>query len=513
VCQQAERLTGIFIMICVSVGRSRWKMVVQEHRALAAKGAELVELRLDWLSNVPDLNRLIENRPTPVVITCRRAEDRGRWRGTEEQRQTLLRSAIVAGVEYVDLEEDIAKSIPRYGSTKRIISFHDFDGTPDNIAEIHQRMAKLDPDIIKIVTMANSPTDMARMLRLVKDSTIPTAGFCMGEIGMPSRVLCGKYGSPLTYATFSESRELAPGQLSFQQMREIYNYDAVTENTRVFGVVGDPIAHSLSPLIHNFAFRAAGVDAVYVPFRIPEGTLAESLQALDPLGIDGYSVTIPHKEAAAKFAEHCDDDVRAIGASNTLTRNEIQQWQAANTDAPAALESILKGLSTPDKLATESDLMGRKVLLLGAGGAARAVGTALVRAGALVTICSRTHKRAIALADEIGCQHVSWENRGAGEPDILVNCTPVGMHPKVDASPYEAHWMHERMLVFDTVYNPETTLLIRHAKERGVRHVSGIEMFVRQAARQFELFIGKPGPIEQMRLTVRRAISPLGDLS
>ncbi len=130
-----------------------------------------------------------------------------------------------------------------------------------------------------------------------------------------------------------------------------------------------------------------------------------------------------------------------------------------------------------------------------------------------MTICSRTHKRAIALADEIGCQHVSWENRGAGEPDILVNCTPVGMHPNVDASPYEAHWMHERMLVFDTVYNPETTLLIRHARERGVRHVSGIEMFVRQAARQFEMFTGKPGPIEQMRLTVRRAISPLGDLA
>ena len=501
-------------MICVSIGRSRWKMVVREHQALADKGAELVELRLDWISSVPDLNVLIANRPTPVVITCRRAEDRGRWRGSEEQRQTLLRAAIVAGVEYVDLEEDIAKSIPRYGKTKRIISYHNFDETPDDLAEIHQRMAKLDPDIIKIVTMARSPSDMARMLRLVKDSNIPTAGFCMGEIGMPSRVLCGKYGSPLTYATFSESRELAPGQLSFEQMRKIYNYDAISESTRVFGVVGDPIGHSLSPLIHNLAFQAEGIDAVYAPFLIPEGTLPESLQAFDSLGVKGYSVTIPHKEAAAKFADIRDEDVKAIGASNTLVSNESLAWQASNTDAPAALESILKGLSRDGKtLAPESELMSRKVILLGAGGAARAVATALVRAGALVTISSRTHKRAEALADEIGCLSCTWENRGAGSPDILVNCTPVGMHPNVDATPFEPYWLNERMLVFDTVYNPETTLLLRHAKERECRVVSGIEMFVRQAARQFEMFTGRPAPIEQMRLTVRRAISPLGDLA
>lgn len=485
-------------------------MIVLEHRALADRGAKLVELRLDWLSRLPDLGRLIDNRPTPVIITCRRRDDGGRWRGSEDQRLTILRSAIVAGVDYVDIEEDIAKSIPRYGETKRIISYHNFEETPADIDQIHARMCKLDPDIVKIVTLANAPGDAAKMLEISKNSDVPTIGFCMGEMGLYSRILCGKFGSPITYATFSRDRELAPGQLSFDEMKDIYRYDNITENTHVFGVIGDPVAHSMSPLVHNFAFEAAGIDAVYVPLRIPQDTFAPSLNDLDRIGMRGFSVTIPHKQAAADFSQHSSESVRAIGAANTLIRSDAGEWHSDNTDYDAALNSVLLGLNkeNPD----EADLMGRKVMLLGAGGAARAVALAMVRCGAVVTIAGRTHKRAIELAEEIGCLHCSWENRGAGEPDILINCTPVGMHPEVDDSPYAEHWLTEDMLVFDTVYNPETTLLIKDARAKGCKTVSGIEMFVRQAAQQFEMFTGQPGPLDQMRMTVRRAISPLGDL-
>ena len=495
-------------MICVSIGRTRHKMVVLEHRTLAEKGAELVELRLDWLSRVPDLGRLIADRPTPVIITCRRPEDRGRWRGTEDQRQTLLRSAIVGGAEYVDLEFDVARTIPRYGKTQRIISYHNFDETPEDLDKIHARLAQVDPDIIKIVTMAHSPNDVTRMLQLVNESAVPTAGFCMGEIGMPSRILCGKYGSPLTYATFNRDRELAPGQLSFEEMKYLYRYDEITKDTAVFGVIGDPIAHSMSPLIHNAALQKAKLDAVYVPIRIPQDTLKTSLDSLDWLGLKGLSVTIPHKERAADYALHKTDEVKAIGAANTLVRDAMNEWCASNTDYDAALESVLAGINPIDP--QSAVLLGRKAMVLGAGGAARAIGLAMVRSGAVVTICSRTHKRAVALADSIGCQHATWENRGAGDPDILINCTPMGMHPDVDATPFAPNWLAEGKLVFDTVYNPEQTLLLKHAKERGCRTVSGIEMFVRQAARQFETFTGHPGPVDQMRETLRRAISPLG---
>ena len=492
-------------MICVSIGRTRQKMVVLEHKSLAERGAKLVELRVDWIDRTPDLATLITNRPTPVIVTVRRKEDRGRWCGTEEQRQTILRQAIVAGVEYVDLELDIAKSIRRYGSTKRIISYHNFDETPVDLEAIHQQLAKLDPDIIKIVTMANAPGDMTRMLQLVQQSSIPTAGFCMGELGMPSRVLCGKFGSPLTYATFSRDRELAPGQIPFDDMRDLYHYDDINAETRILGVVGDPIAQSLSPLIHNTALRAAGINAVYVPFRIPQGTLAQSLTDLDPLGVQGFSVTIPHKEAAVAFAQRSNSDVLAIGASNTLVRNMIGGWEASNTDYEAILESVTLGLGSEDL--DPSILIGRKVVILGAGGAARAAAMAMTRNGAIVTITSRTHKRATALADEMSCQHCSWENRGSLDPNILINCTPVGMHPNLDDSPYPANWLNPGMLVFDTVYNPERTLLLKYAKQRDCRVVTGIEMFVRQAARQFEKFTGQAASLEQMRETLRQAIS------
>ena len=495
-------------MICVSLGRTRHKMVVAEHRALAERGAELVELRLDWLSHLPDVGRLIENRPTPVIITCRRAEDRGRWRGTEEQRQTLLRSAIVSGVEYVDMEEDVARTIPRYGKTKRIVSYHNFDETPVDLQQIHNRLARLDPDIIKIVTMANSPGDITRMLQLVKHSDKPTAGFCMGEIGLPSRILCGRYGSPLTYCTFNADRELAPGQIQFEEMRDLYHYDRIGLDTQVFGVVGDPIAHSMSPLVHNIALQKAGIDAVYIPFRIPQDTLARSLNDLDWLGIRGFSVTIPHKEAAASIAIRESPTVHTIGAANTLIRTPDGQWESENTDYDAILQSVLAGLGVESDDA--SILAGRKVILLGAGGAARSAAVAMSAHGALVTIASRTRKRAETLADEIGCQHCGWENRGAGEPDILINTTPVGMHPNVNDTPFNANWLNENMLVFDTVYNPEQTLLIKHARERNCKVVTGIEMFVRQAARQFELFTSQPCPSEEMRASLRAAISPIG---
>src|SRR5690606_25117781 len=209
------------LMICVTLGRTRHKMMLAEHQALAEAGAELVELRLDWLRRMPELSRLLAEKPTKVVVTVRRPEDLGKWRGDEDQRMTLLRQAIVDGVEYVDLEMDTAKKIPRYGPTKRIISYHNFKQTPDDLEEIFEQMQKLDPDVIKLATMANSPADNVRMLRLVAEAPILTVGFCMGEMGLPSRILCGKYGSPWTYATFSSERIMAPGQLTSEEMKDV----------------------------------------------------------------------------------------------------------------------------------------------------------------------------------------------------------------------------------------------------------------------------------------------------
>jgi len=342
------------------------------------------------------------------------------------------------------------------------------------------------------------------MLKLVAQSEIPTAGFCMGDFGLPSRVLCGKYGSPLTYATFSKERELAPGQLSFEEMQSLYRYDEITAETQVFGVLGDPIGHSLSPLLHNAAFQKQGLNAVYLPFRMPKDSLARTLAGFEWLGIQGYSVTIPHKEAVLEAVEERDGPVQAIGAANTLYRDPAGRWHCTNTDYDAALESLCAGMHADSD---ETALKGRKVLMLGAGGVARAIGLGVTRAGGVLTISNRSPERADELAEQLDCLAIGWASRSTVFAEIIINCTPMGMHPNVNETPYPLSSFREGALAFDTVYNPENTLFLKQARERGCRTVSGIEMFVRQAALQFKYFTGEEAPLDDLRETLRRGIS------
>lgn len=489
-------------MICVSLARTRHRMVLAEHKALAERGAELVELRIDYLKTAPDVGRLLKDRPTPTVVTCRRPPDGGRWSGSEEQRLMLLRTAIISGAEYVDLEYDIAKKVPRYGKTKRIVSYHNFSETPDNVEEFYDLMTECDPDIIKVVTTANSPADCVRLLKIASGSKIPTIAFCMGEFGVMSRILCGKYGAPFTYATFSAERELAPGQLSFEEMRDLYHYDRINSETQLFGVLGDPIGHSLSPRLHNAAMAEIGFNGVYVPIRVAKDQLSGVLDAFEWLDFQGLSVTIPHKEAVAeKYAGGASQAVREIGAANTLYRDANNVWQAENTDYQAAMDCLKLGLREGETFE------GKRVLILGSGGVARAIALGLSKAGAVLQIAGRGSSKTAKLAEELGCRHVTWENRGVEFADILVNCTPVGMHPNMDDTPFQENWLRDDMLVFDTIYNPENTLLLKQARAHGCRTVSGLEMFVRQAAGQFKLFTGHDAPLETLGATLRRAIS------
>src|SRR3972149_5205914 len=326
-------------MICVSIGRSRHKHMLAEPAPLVEQGAKLVELRLDYISSRVNIQRLLKDRPCPVVITVRREQDGGKYIGSEDARLIMLREAIANGVEYVDLEEDIAGDIPRFGKTKRIISYHSFRNTPDNLRELHDRLRALDADSVKIATMANQPHDNLRVLEMMQESDMPTIGMCMGDIGTPSRILGAKFGAPFTYATFHHERVLAPGQLSFDQMVKVYRHEAINRDTAVYGVIADPIGHSLSPQVHNAAFGEAGIDAVYVPFRVPLDTLGQFMEDVPRLGIRGLSVTIPHKEAIAKFLTKVDPAVKGIGAVNTVLFKD-QQVLGYNTDYKAAMDSL-----------------------------------------------------------------------------------------------------------------------------------------------------------------------------
>ncbi len=492
-------------MICVSIGRGRHAMMMAEHKHIVEQGAQLVELRLDFIRRPVNLKRLMSGATSPVVATCRRPEDRGLWRRSEEDRVMLLRSAIAYGVDYVDLEMDVASKVPRYGNTQRIVSYHNFEETPSNLEDIHHEMTKLDPDVIKVVTMANNPIDNMTALRLCRDSEIPTVAFCMGEMGMFSRILCGKFGAPFTYATFSEDRPMAPGQLSFQKMEEIYHYDEITRDTELLGVIADPVAHSLSPTIHNAAIRKNGLDMLYLPFRVPREYLESFISICPELGVKGLSVTIPHKEKVIKCINALDDQVAGIKAANTLVfkKNNVYGY---NTDCFAAIKSLEDRLRERDS-GSSNIFKDRKVMLLGAGGVARAIAFGLLEKGAKVTIAARDYKKSEALATAMNCDSIDWVERATFECSVIINCTPVGMHPNMNDTPFEGAWFDKRMVIFDTVYNPEQTLFIKLAREAGCDTVTGIDMFVLQAARQFELFTGTNADMEVLRYEVKRATS------
>jgi 3-dehydroquinate dehydratase/shikimate dehydrogenase len=491
-------------MICVTIGRGRHRHLIAEHKFLAEQGAQLVELRIDMIQGPVNLKRLLENRPCPAVITCRRQQDGGKWSGSEEDRQMLLRTAIASGVEWVDLEEDIAAKIPRFGKTKRIVSYHSFKDTPANLAELHERMRGLGADVVKIATMANRPHDNVRMLELIKNSPGMTVGLCMGDIGTPSRILAGKFGAPFTYAAFQQERVLAPGQLTYQQMLEVYHYNRIYPDTEVFGVIGDPIGHSMSPVVHNAAFRQCAMNRIYVPFRVQKDHLSSFVDDAPALGIKGLSVTIPHKELVVKKLTYIDDDARDIKAVNTVVFDQ-GQIRGYNTDYRAAIDSLEEAMGGADQ--PTSPVAKRVALVLGAGGAAKAVAHSLFQRDAEVLIASRRPEQAVALAKAIGCRTVDWHARHGVAADILVNCTPVGMHPNVDEAPFDRHSLKPSMVVFDTIYNPENTLLIKEARNRNCTIVTGVDMFIRQAGLQFKLFTGSEPPLGLMREALKRALS------
>lgn len=489
-------------MIAISIGRGRHRMMIAEHRHIAEQGSQLVELRLDYIVRAVNLKRLLAEKPTPVIITCRREQDGGYWKHSEQERLMLLRSAIAEGVEYVDLEMDIAHEIPRFGKTKRIISYHNFKETPQNLREIYDQCAALNADIVKIATMANDPKDNLRVLSLSSDTEIPTVAFCLGDMGLPSRILAGKFGAPFTYAAFHSDRAVAPGQLSFDQMQNIYHYEEINPNTEVFGVIADPIGHSLSPVIHNAALREIQRDSVYVPFRVPREYLDDFMGYARQFSIRGLSVTIPHKEAIVPLCTATDRAVDHIGAANTVVIEGYDR-RAYNTDAQAVLDSIDMSLGRGGDVDV---LTGRTAMILGAGGVAKAVCYALKSRGVHIIVSSRTLSRSQELASKWQGRTLPWQDRHTLTPDLLINCTPLGMHPNVNETPYEGEALSRSTIVFDTVYNPEQTLLIKDARKKECSVVTGVDMFVRQAAHQFQLFTEQEAPIKLMREVMKKSI-------
>ncbi len=474
----------------------------------AQSGVDLCELRLDLLHSVPsvaELADLLAARAQPVVVTVRRPVDGGAWSGSEGQRRALLLAASEAGADWIDVESDIAEQMPQMGTARRIVSLHDFEQTPDALSDLLTLLTGLGGDLVKIAVTPKDWSDVLRVLEAARAYDGAAICLAMGRIGAITRLLAGRLGAPWTYAAMDVGEAVAPGQYPLAQMRDVFRYARIGESTALFGLLGDPVSHSLGAAVHNGAFSACAIDAAYLALHVPAADLSGVVGALSAFGFRGYSVTMPHKRAVLTLVDAVDEVAREVDAANTLwLRDEgpTTGWVATNTDLPAAVAALQSAHTEQEGLA------GKTALLLGAGGVAHAIAHGLADAQVKVCVAARSSEKAGLLAQRIGGVAVPWDERAQTTADIVVNCTPLGMGQLVDQSPLPAAALRSSMVVFDTIYAPERTRLVCDAEAVGCKVVTGLCMFIEQAALQFELFGDQPAPralmIQQARSELER---------
>lgn len=454
--------------------------LLREHAAFL----DCAELRLDFLRQ-PDeagLKFILEQSPVPIIVTFRPERHGGCYQGEEDFRLRMLRKAVQSGAFAVDLEEDVD---PRFFAELNaqgasiIASYHNFDRTPDSIPSIYEMLRGKTSFCVKIATMVQSMQDLLRLHSL---QSLPGLKIIvgMGETGLITRVLSSRFGSMLTFGLLEKGKPTAPGQIHVQDMVKLYRFREISDETRVYGVLGWPIAQSLSPLVHNVCFADAGWDGVYIALGSPN--LDGMRELAEVLGFRGFSVTHPHKQRTAYFCDQMDASVSRAGASNTIVVTD-GNWEAWNTDVTGFLRPLQKRQLG----------RGTRAIVYGSGGAATAAIAGLSELRAHVTIVSRNREKGEGLARQWGCTYLtpgSEMDRGA---ELLINATPLGMLPNPDEKPCDLRSFcqgksDQKITIYDMVYNPKETLWIREANHLGLDVIYGQEMFIEQAAEQFRLW-------------------------
>ncbi|MGB2808271.1 MAG: shikimate dehydrogenase, partial [Sedimentisphaerales bacterium] len=497
----------------------------QQIKAALAAGAEILELRTDYLENltVDLVKKLIAEagnaakQTLPLIVTCRDQKQGGVEPYSEQLRIEILAEAVRDGCDFIDCEyenflsaavEEMLKPVLADNSnTRLILSAHDFESRFEDIERLYHDILTACPTAIpKLVYTANNINGCFDAFDLLHNTSGDSIVFCMGAAGLVSRIIAKKLGSFVTFASINAEAATAPGQLTIEQIKGLYRYDSIDAETELFGVIADPVGHSLSPVIHNACFADEDMNKLYLPLLVEGGRegfdkFLNSILSREWLNFKGFSVTIPHKQNALSFVKAKNGFIEPladkIGAVNTLIIGTDGKLSAYNTDYAAALDAITSTMGI-----TRADLKDLPIAVIGAGGVARAIVAGLSDVGAKIKIYNRTVKKAERLAVEFNCDFAPLDELPNVETKLLINCTSIGMHPNIDATPFPQECLKQDMVVFDTVYNPAETLLLKQAKEAGAKTVDGISMFVNQGLAQFKLFTDTEGNAELMRKTV-----------
>jgi 3-dehydroquinate dehydratase / shikimate dehydrogenase len=496
--------------ICIALGFTDASTLIAHARREYEAGERFFEFRLDYLPQPEQGFRVVSDflkgyPDCAILATCRRHQNQGRYNGSIEEQIRILDGAIDAGAQAVDVEIESAENVAAHLEGLRaramlVLSYHNYGGTPA-LDSVVRRMSRIPADAYKVVTTARKPSDNFRILNLTrtfaKQSMIVLA---MGEIGFPTRVLSTALGGLYTYAAPSTAEGTASGQVSARTLRQLFRVDKFSRAAKIYGVIADPVRHSISPAVHNRAFQARRLDSVYLPFLVSPPHLKDFFILAEKQPISGFSVTIPHKQKIVRYLDIVDPLARRIGAVNTVWR-KAGKWRGANTDSEGVTIPLSKVMRIPKS----------SILLAGNGGAARSAAYALTAAGASLSIVGRNPDRVRALAKACGATPVSREQAEASMFDAVVHATPVGMYPHVDECFFQDRIPAE--VVFDMVYNPQETVLLRRAREQGKMVIEGLQMFIEQACRQFELWTGENAPRLVMERAAIEALSSMGNLA
>ncbi len=515
------------------------KQAFADAAVAAERGADLVEYRIDtFIEDAEAITELVETSPLPCLITCRPDWEGGKYEGDDNDRAAVFEAACagVNGPAYIDVEllafqrdpvfrqrilnlvDHPAQTHNTPPTTGLILSSHDFESRPIDLFQRIEAMAAAPAcRVIKLAWRARSLRDNIEAFEIITERHKPTIALCMGENGLMSRVLAKKFAALLTFATISPSPDAstAPGQPTIADLQTLYRWHHINPETAIYGVIGDPVGHSMSPAIHNAGFDKIDHNGVYLPLPIPpeyehfKATVATMLD-MSSLHFRGASVTIPHKQNLLRFVDEFDGIIdplaQQIGAANTLTVQPDGQLLATNSDYDGALDAVCDGMSI-----TRQELANTRVAVIGAGGAARAIVAGFAHHGATIVVYNRTVENAQRLADEFGDMAQLAGGKIVAAPldklcdtccQLFINCTPIGMYPNINASPLDADTLNRLgpgAVVFDTIYNPIQTQLLRDARSAGCLTIPGTEMFVRQAASQFTAWTSQPAPLDVFR--------------
>ncbi|MEE3138251.1 MAG: type I 3-dehydroquinate dehydratase [Acidobacteriota bacterium] len=461
--------------VCVTVTATTTDQLRRQRDA--AVEADLIELRLDGVKDL-DVSGALQGRLKPAIVTCRSVQDGGSFDGGEEARRRIIAEALECGAEFVDIEWDGSPdSRIAAHKSRTVLSYHQFSELPKDLDDRYVAMRATGAAVVKIAVQAKTLMDLAPLVTLgqrarQKGERAVIVG--MGAPGVASRILADRFGACWSYAG-----NAAPGQIAPDRLVREFRFRELSDSTEVYGVVGNPAMHSLSPAMHNAGFRAISKDAVYLPLEAAD--VDDFLNFADVFGISGASITSPFKEDVHSRVRDSDPMGKRIGAVNTLKKVE-DSWKAMNSDVDGFLEPLLSRFTVD----------GWRATVVGAGGAARAASVALVDSGVLTTICARRQEQAEEAAKVSGAMVGAFPVE-PGTWDLLVNATPIGTAPQTGESLLPASSLDGR-LVYDLVYNPSCTRLLKEASQRGCRTLGGLEMLIAQAKRQFEWWTGSHPP-------------------